>query len=60
MCSATQVVDDLISRAKDEKPVDWRYHLGEDLYFIIKAPQLTKPRLKETIHKAFSHRKYGS
>ena len=39
--SATQVVDDLISRAKDGESVDWRYHLGEDVYFIIKAPQLT-------------------
>ena len=41
LCSATQVVDDLISRAKDGKPVDWIYHLGEDVYVIIKAPQLT-------------------
>ena len=41
LCSATQVVDDLISRAKDGKPVDWRYALGEDVYVIIKAPQLT-------------------
>ena len=41
LCSATQVVDDLISRAKDGEPVDWRYHLGEDVYVIIKAPQLT-------------------
>jgi len=41
LCSATQVVDDLINRAKDGEPVDWRYHLGEDVYFIIKAPQLT-------------------
>jgi hypothetical protein len=41
LCSATQVVDDLISRVKDEEPVDWRYHLGEDGYVIIKAPQLT-------------------
>ena len=40
LCSATQVVDDLISRAKDGEPVDWRYHLEEDVYFIIKAPQL--------------------
>ena len=38
MCSATQVVDDLISRAKDGEPVDWRYSLGEDVYVIIKAP----------------------
>ena len=36
--SATQVVDDLISRAKDRESVDWRYHLGEDVYVIIKAP----------------------
>ena len=41
MCSATQVVDDLISRAKDGGPVDWRYDLGEDVYVIIKARQLT-------------------
>jgi hypothetical protein len=30
LCSATQVVDDLISRVKDGEPVDWRYDLGED------------------------------
>jgi hypothetical protein len=41
LCSATQVVHDLIIRAKDEEHVDWRYHLGADVYFIIKAPQLT-------------------
>ena len=41
MCSATQVVDDLISRVKDGEPVDWKYDLGEDVYVIIKAPQLT-------------------
>ena len=35
------MVDDLISRAEDEEPVDWRYHLGEDVYVTIKAPQLT-------------------
>jgi hypothetical protein len=34
-------MDDLISRAKDGEPADWRYHLGEDVYVIIKAPQLT-------------------
>jgi hypothetical protein len=36
-----EVVDDLISRAKDGGPVDWRYSLGEDVYVIIKASQLT-------------------
>ena len=41
LCSATQVMDDLISRAKDGEPVDWRFHLGEDVYVIIKALQLT-------------------
>jgi hypothetical protein len=25
---------------KDGEPVDWRYDLGEDVYVIIKAPQL--------------------
>ena len=39
--SAVQVADDLISRVKDGEPVDWRYHLGENVYLIIKAPQLT-------------------
>ena len=39
--SATQVVDDLIGRVKDGEPVEWRYDLGEDVYVIIKAPQLT-------------------
>ena len=28
LCSATQVVDDLISRVKDGEPVDWRYDLA--------------------------------
>ena len=41
LCSATQVVDNLISRVKDGEPVDWRYDLGEDVYIIIKALQLT-------------------
>jgi hypothetical protein len=31
LCSATQVVDDLISRVKDREPVDWKYHLGADI-----------------------------
>ena len=35
------MVDDLISRVKDGEPVDWRYDLGEDVYVIIKATQLT-------------------
>ena len=37
LCSATQMMDDLIGRAKDGKHVDWRYHLGEDVYFIIRV-----------------------
>ena len=41
LCSATQVVDNLINRVKDGEPVDWRYLLGEDVYVIIKASQLT-------------------
>ena len=35
------MVDDLNRRLKDGEPVDWRYHLGEDVYLIAKAPQLT-------------------
>ena len=41
LCSATQVVDDMISRVKDGEPMNCRYHMGEDVYVIIKAPQLT-------------------
>jgi hypothetical protein len=45
LCSATQVVNDLISRAKDRESVDWRYQLGEEvLYFLyhfnVKQPYL--------------------
>ena len=39
--SATQVVDDLIGRVKDGEHVDWRYDMGEEVYVIIKAPQIT-------------------
>ena len=35
-----QVVDDFFSWVKDGDPVDWRYDLGEDVYVLIKAPQL--------------------
>ena len=41
LCSATQVVEDMISRVKDGEPVDWRYDLRKDVYVIIKAPHLT-------------------
>jgi len=41
LCDATDMVDDLIKRVKDREPVDWKYHLGEDIYVIIKAPHLT-------------------
>jgi hypothetical protein len=37
----TALTDDLISRVKDGEPMDWRYDLGEDVYVLIKAPQLT-------------------
>jgi hypothetical protein len=26
---------------KDGEPMDWRYDMGEDVYVIMKAPQLT-------------------
>ena len=37
----TTGVAQLISRVKDGEPVDWRYDLGEDVYVIIKALQLS-------------------
>ena len=36
--------------SEDGEPVDWRYHLGEDVYFIIKAPQLTIHIRKYFVH----------
>ena len=36
-----EVVTDLISRVKDGEPMNWTYDLGEDVYVLIKAPQLT-------------------
>jgi hypothetical protein len=35
---------------KDGEPVDWRYDLGEDVYVIIKAPQLRIHIRKYFVH----------
>ena len=41
LCNATEVVDDLFRRIRDGEPVDYRYHLGDDVYVILKAPYPT-------------------
>ena len=41
LCNATEVVDYLIGGVKNREPVDWRYHLGENVYVSIKAPHPT-------------------
>ena len=38
LCSITSMLDDLMRRIREKEPVDWRYHLGEDVYVVIKAP----------------------
>lgn len=33
-----EVIDDLLTRIVHQEPVDWRCHLGEDVYVTVKAP----------------------
>jgi hypothetical protein len=32
------VINDLLTRVIEEEPVDWRYHIGDDVFVTIKAP----------------------
>jgi len=38
LCNMSDVIDDLLTRVIEKEPVDWRYHIGDDVFVTIKAP----------------------
>jgi hypothetical protein len=34
----SDVIDDLLTRVIEKEPVDWRYHILDDVFVTIKAP----------------------
>ena len=38
LCNISDVIDDLPTRVIEKEPVDWRYHIGDDVFVTIKAP----------------------
>ena len=34
----SNVIDDLLTRVIEKEPVEWRYHIGDDVFVTIKAP----------------------
>jgi hypothetical protein len=34
----SDVIDELLTRVIEKEPVDWRYHIGDDVFVTIKAP----------------------
>jgi hypothetical protein len=34
----SDVRDDLLTRVIEKEPVEWRYHIGDDVFVTIKAP----------------------
>ncbi len=38
ICNITDLVDDMLPRAREKHMVDWRYHLGRDFALTIKSP----------------------
>ena len=38
MCNMSDVIDDLLTRVIEKEPVEWRYHIGDDVFITIKAP----------------------
>jgi hypothetical protein len=34
----SDVIDDLLTRVIEKEPVEWRYHIGSDVFVTIKAP----------------------
>ena len=34
----SDVIDDLLTRVIEKEPVEWRYHIGDDVFVTIKAP----------------------
>ena len=38
LCNMSDVIDDLLTRVIEKEPVEWRYHIGNDVFVTIKAP----------------------
>ena len=38
LCNMSDVRDDLLTRVIEKEPVEWRYHIGDDVFVTIKAP----------------------
>ena len=38
LCNMSDVIDELLTRVIENEPVDWRYHIGDDVFVTIKAP----------------------
>jgi hypothetical protein len=38
LCNMSDVTDDLRTRVIEKEPVEWRYHIGNDVFVTIKAP----------------------
>jgi hypothetical protein len=38
LCNMSDVINDLPTRVIEKEPVDWRYHIGDDVFVTIKAP----------------------
>jgi hypothetical protein len=34
-CNMSDVIDDLLIRVIEQEPVDWRYHIGDDVFVMI-------------------------
>jgi hypothetical protein len=37
LCNMSDVIDDLLTRVIEKEPVEWRYHIGNDVFVTIKA-----------------------
>ena len=38
LCTMSDIIDDVLTRVIENKPVDWGYHIGDDDFVTIKAP----------------------
>jgi hypothetical protein len=38
LCNMSDVIDNLLTRVIEKEPVEWRYHIGDDVFVTIKAP----------------------
>jgi hypothetical protein len=37
LCNMSDVIDDLLTRVIEKEPVEWRYHIGNDVFVTIKV-----------------------